>query len=132
MKFSKLKQSFYPDDLIADYAAAGTLPDDLIDMSDADHAALFAPNKIIDWSGAAPVAADTPAIDPKIDIQAQIDAIERETMTNRGARELHIGIMRREGQAMGLADDPAIAAKVPYFAKLIAIDAQVRALRAQL
>jgi hypothetical protein len=64
MKFSKLKQGFYPVAMLSDYAAAGTLPDDLQDISQADHAALMAAQssgKIIDWSGPVPVAIDPPA-----------------------------------------------------------------------
>lgn len=61
MKFSKSQQSFYPASLLPDYAAAGTLPDDLHEMSESDYAALMGAQsfgKRIDWSGSAPVAAD--------------------------------------------------------------------------
>jgi hypothetical protein len=64
MKFSKSKQGFYPVDMLATYAAAGTLPDDLVDIAPEAHAALMAAQsagKVIDWTGAAPVAANRPA-----------------------------------------------------------------------
>lgn len=129
--YSATTRAFYATDIHGD-----SMPADAVAVSDDDYAALFvaqsAGMEIQPGDGGGPVALPPPAADPKVVAQAQIDAIERETMTNRGARELHIGIMRREGQAMGLADDAAIAARVPYFKKLIDIDAQIRALRAQL
>lgn len=122
---------FYDTDIHGD-----NIPADRVEVGDAEYDALFvaqaAGQRIAANADGYPVAVDAPQDDPKVAIQAQIDAIERETMTNRGARELHIGLIRRDGRAQGLIDDAAIAAKVPYFAKLIAIDAQVRALRAQL
>ena len=69
MKFSKSKQSFYAVDMLPDYEHAGTLPDDLQDISAADHGALMSAQsagKRIDWSGAVPVAADPPASTPAI------------------------------------------------------------------
>lgn len=110
--------------------------DDAIDIADAFHPSLvFVQSddaQLGDEYNGGVFQRPIPPAPTTADIQAQIDAIERETMTNRGARELHIQILRREGQAMGLVDDAAIAAKVPYFAKLVAIDTQIRALRSQL
>lgn len=134
MKFSPTTRSFYPEDLREDYLAAGTLPGDLLEMADAEYAALLSSQdagKIIDWSGDMPVAI-VPVVDPKIAIQGQIDQLERDSMTNRGARELQLAIMRQQGAANGLQTDEAIAAKVIYFAKLLALDMQIRALRSQL
>jgi hypothetical protein len=65
-------------------------------------------------------------------IQSQIDAIERATLTNRGAREGWITIIRKEAAAQGVTDDSVIASINPFFSKLMEIDAQVKALRDQL
>jgi hypothetical protein len=65
MKYSKSKQAFYPADMLADYAAAGTLPDDLQDIAPADYKALMqaqSAGKRIEWSGAAPVAVVPPVV----------------------------------------------------------------------
>lgn len=77
------------------------------------------------------VAFSKPAA-PKRDVQGEIDALERASLTNRGARELQLQIMRKEGAELGLQTDEAVAAKVPYFRKLKALDDQIRALRALL
>ena len=69
MKFSKSKQSFFPVELLDDYAATGTLPNDLQDIAPADYQALMAAQatgKRIDWSGAVPVAADPLPAAPSI------------------------------------------------------------------
>lgn len=69
MKFSKTTHCFYPEDMLGDYAAAGTLPDDLRDIAQQDYAALIAARasgKLLDWSGAFPVAIDPPPAVPAI------------------------------------------------------------------
>jgi hypothetical protein len=69
MKFSKTKQAFYPDDMLADYAAAGSLPGDLEDFPDRSFQDLMTAKtagKIFDWSGSVPVAVDAPPAVPEI------------------------------------------------------------------
>lgn len=102
----------------------------LLELTDAQYEA--GGNVIVKGAKLVPFVESAPAIDPRVAIQAQIDALERDSMTNRGARELQLELMREKGAANGLQDDDAIAAKVPYFKKLLALDVQIRALRAQL
>jgi hypothetical protein len=76
----------------------------------------------------------------EIQIQSQIDELERNAMENRGSRELHLREMEREAAAEAAAastpDAPVTAdqvlAQVPYYVKLKALDDQISALRAQL
>jgi hypothetical protein len=81
-------------------------------------------------AGNEPEQADAPDLNAAI--QAQIDAIEQATLTNRGAREGWITLIRREAAAQGVTDDAVIASINPFFKKLKEIDAQVKALRDQL
>lgn len=65
MKFSRTTKSFYPEALLSRYQAAGTVPNDLQTIADADYAFLFsgvAAGKVIDWSGMQPVLADAPIV----------------------------------------------------------------------
>jgi hypothetical protein len=65
-------------------------------------------------------------------IQAQIDQIESFTLMNRGDREGWMQVIRDKAATLGITDDATIAAENPFFAKLLQVDDQVRALRAQL
>lgn len=75
----------------------------------------------------------------KAALLAQIDSLERNSMENRGARELHLAEMEREAQAQAEAlstpENPITAAdvlaQVPYYVKLKALDDEIRALRNQ-
>jgi hypothetical protein len=109
------------------------LPVDAVFIDARERDALIAAQaagKRIDWTNGRPVAAEPVA--PARNVQAEIDVLERESLTNRGARELHLQLMRQQGAEMGLQTDDAIAAKVPYFRKLKALDDQIRVLRALL
>lgn len=122
--FSMSQRGFYDDD------TGVPIPDDALPISAEARDMLIASQsvgKVIDWSGDAPVAADQPQ--PARNVQAEIDALERASLTNRGARELQLQLMRQQGAEMGLQSDDAIAAKVPYFRKLKALDDQIRVLR---
>ncbi len=77
-------------------------------------------------------------------IQLQIDELERQTLLNRGSRELELVSMQdlANRQAVILAPSmpgstveeiaDAILAARPYYPKLVALDGQIAALRAQL
>jgi hypothetical protein len=64
-----------------------------------------------------------------------IDSIERQYLANRGAREMDIEILRREAaqksQETGVPVEDILSAS-PYYTKLILVDNQCRALRAEL
>jgi hypothetical protein len=69
MKFSKLAKAFYPEDMLGDYEAAGSLPNDLEDFSIEAFQDLMnakTAGKIFDWSGSVPVAVDAPPAVPEI------------------------------------------------------------------
>lgn len=69
MKFSQTNKAFYPDDMLPDYEAAGTLPPDLLDISPQNYATIATARragKVIDWSGAVPVSVDAPSASPVI------------------------------------------------------------------
>jgi len=85
-------------------------------------------------------AAANAAIEAKNIILAQIDDLERNALENRGSRELHMRLMEREAiaEAAALSTPDALVtadqvlARVPYYAKLKALDDQIATLRAQL
>lgn len=96
-------------------------------------------DRIVD-SSVVPKPTPQPTIEEqKAALLAKIDFLERNSMENRGARELHLAEMERAAQAQAEAlstpENPITAAdvlaQVPYYVKLKALDDEIRALRNQ-
>ncbi|HWT40970.1 MAG TPA: hypothetical protein VN081_06955 [Dongiaceae bacterium] len=75
-----------------------------------------------------------PYIDTRAEIQAQIDQLERESLMNRGSRELAMRQIEERAQLDATAENTAeqILAAQPFYARLKQVDDQVSALRVQL
>jgi hypothetical protein len=69
-------------------------------------------------------------------IQAKIDQLERASMENRGAREIHLRLMEREAGDIAAANPPAtveqVLAATPYYVKLKALDTEIHAMRTEM
>jgi hypothetical protein len=73
----------------------------------------------------------------KTGILAQIAQLERETMLNRGSRELEMRLIEREAATVaadsgGTVTPQQVLAAQPYYVKLAALNSQIAALRGQL
>jgi transposase-like protein len=73
----------------------------------------------------------------KAAILTQIAQLERETMLNRGSRELEMRLIEREAATIAADSGGAVTAEQvlaaqPYYAKLSALNSQIAALRGQL
>lgn len=128
MLYSKSMNGFYDAEL-----HGASLPPDVVHIADDRYAALLdaqaAGKRIIAGADGHPTVIDAP-VAPR-NVQAEIDALERASLTNRGTRELQLQSMRKDGSDNGWTDEQ-LAAKMPYFRKLKALDDQIRALRALL
>lgn len=76
------------------------------------------------------------ANEKRVSIQAEIDRLEGyPNYLNRGARELQLRLMEKEGAelaaARGLTKEQVLAA-TPYYVRLKALDEEIKALRVQL
>lgn len=80
--------------------------------------------------GNVPEPADVPH--PNIAILAQIDAIERQYLMNRGCREGWLIVIRKEAATLGVTNDAVIASSNHFFNKLLEVDNQIKVLRGQL
>jgi len=73
-------------------------------------------------------------------ILAQIDKLERDSMLNRGSRELELRLMEKEAAELAASMSTPenvvtleqVLAGVPYYAKVKALDDQIAELRGQL
>lgn len=88
------------------------LPSDSVLLSDAD-AEAFRQTQL-------------PVIDPKVDAQEQIDRLEKRELLPRVVREYMLGDFAAKAQAAG--QDPML---LPAYAKLKALDNQIKVLRAK-
>lgn len=73
--------------------------------------------------------------DAKGRTQAQIDQLERDSLLNRGSRELELRLMEKEAVDLAAAAGvtvEAYLATVPYYVRLKTLNDQITALRAQL
>lgn len=80
--------------------------------------------------GNTPDPEDVP--DPKIAIQAQIDQLERESMMNRGTRELQMRLIEKEAAAMAVQYGTTVAAVLavqPFYGRLKELDDSIELLR---
>lgn len=76
----------------------------------------------------------------RAEILAQIDKLERDSMLNRGSRELELRLMEKEAAELAASMSTPenvvtmeqVLAEVPYYAKVKALDDQIAELRGQL
>lgn len=92
----------------------------------------FTPEEEEEWSAMAAAAPQR----KRESIQLQIDSLERNSLENRGARELHLQVLIKEAAAYAEDHAPMTQEQVlslsPYYLKLKALNDTIIALRAQL
>lgn len=95
------------------------------------------------FGGAQEYSIEIPDDDPRIfafnnrfnPVQMEIDKLERDSMMNRGVRELSLRLMEQQAAAIAQAQgttQEAVLATVPAYVKFKALDEQITALRAQI
>jgi hypothetical protein len=138
-RYSKTTGTFYPLDI--NYGA--NLPADVVEVSKTDfEAAMARPSGntfgfvagTLVITAPAPLTAAQLIVQANSEINAQIDAIERATLQNRGSREGWIAMMLQQATASSATEAQLLepATGNPFYRKLKATDAEIRALRSQL
>lgn len=91
-----------------------------------------------DVQAASDLAAENAPVTRRAEIQEKIDDIERETLENRGSRELHMAIIIKQAMSDTSSSSPSDAAVLvvlshqPYFLRLKSTNDQIVALRAEM